>query len=126
VILHEDDHDMPLEDHVAKHFTGAKARWKPTYDTLLAEIKAFGPGVTESPGSTYISLLRGGKKFAIVQVTANRPDLGIKLKGAPVEGRFEAAGAWNAMVTHRVRIDDPAQVDAEVIGWLRRAYDKAA
>jgi len=31
----------------------------------------------------------------------------------------------NVMVTHRVRIEDAAAVDAEMIGWLRRAYDES-
>jgi hypothetical protein len=52
-------------------------------------------------------------------------DIGIKLKGAPPKGRFEKAGAWNAMVTHRVRVEDPKQIDTEVISWLHQAYDKA-
>jgi hypothetical protein len=29
------------------------------------------------------------------------------------------------MVTHRVRIDDPRQIDASIISWLRQAYEKA-
>jgi hypothetical protein len=29
------------------------------------------------------------------------------------------------MVTHRVRIDDPGQIDQELTAWLREAYDKA-
>jgi len=29
------------------------------------------------------------------------------------------------MVTHRVRIDDPNQIDTELITWLHQAYDKA-
>ncbi len=125
VILHEDDRETPLEDHVAKHFTGAKARWRASYDSLMARVNQFGPDVRVSPGSTYISLLCGARKFAIVQVTASRLDLGVKLKGTPPTGRLEAAGAWNSMVTHRVRIDDPAQVDAEMVAWLRQAYAMA-
>jgi hypothetical protein len=27
------------------------------------------------------------------------------------------------MVTHRVRVSDTKEVDAELIAWLRRAYD---
>ncbi len=75
--------------------------------------------------STDISILRKDKKFAIVQVSAKRFDVGIKLSGAPSEGRFAESGTWNAMVTHRVGIDAPDQIDAELIGWLRQAYDKA-
>jgi hypothetical protein len=30
------------------------------------------------------------------------------------------------MVTHRVRIADAAELDAELLAWLREAYDRAA
>jgi hypothetical protein len=40
-------------------------------------------------------------------------------------GRFETAGAWNAMVTHRVRIGSPGDIDAELIAWLKSAYEAA-
>jgi len=70
-------------------------------------------------------LLRKNKKFAIVQVTSDRLDIGIKLKDAKTDRRFEAAGNWNNMVTHRVRIDDPNQIDADIISWLHKAYEKA-
>jgi len=95
------------------------------YDDLLAKLKKFGSDVRPAPTKTYISLLRGDKKFGIVQITAKRFDIGIKLKGTLVEGRFEESGDWNAMVTHRVYIDDPKQIDAEVMKWLHQAYDKA-
>jgi len=29
------------------------------------------------------------------------------------------------MMTHRVKVDDPAQIDAEVVAGLQKAYDKA-
>jgi hypothetical protein len=29
------------------------------------------------------------------------------------------------MVTHRERIGDPAQIDVEVPGWLKQAYEAA-
>lgn len=52
-------------------------------------------------------------------------DIGIKRKGVAPTERFEVAGSWNAMVTHRVRISDPQQIDAEVIAWLQQAYAAA-
>ena len=58
-------------------------------------------------------------------MTGERMDIGIKLKNMATTGRFEEAGTWNAMVTHRVRITDPKQIDAEVINWLKQAYDKS-
>jgi predicted transport protein len=113
------------DESIAKHFSGGKARWRKPYDALLAKVMEFGPDVSVSPTDSYISMLRKGKKFAIVQVTSERMDIGIKLKGAKKDDRFEAAGAWNAMVTHRVRITDPRQVDANVLNWLEQAYESA-
>ena len=112
-------------ENIAKHFSGGKAKWRESYDQLLASLHEFGPDILESPTDTYISLLRKGKKFAIVQVTSERMDIGIKLKSRPATSRFTAAGTWNAMVTHRVQISTPAQIDEEVLGWLKQAYDKA-
>ena len=93
---------------------------------MMAKLAGFGPDVKAAPTNTYISLLRGRNKFGIVQPSAaERLDIGIKLKGVAPEGRFAAAGDWNSMVTHRVRISDPSQIDAELVAWLERAYEAA-
>ncbi len=114
---------VSTQDRLAQRFTGEKARWREPFDELVAKIKAFGPQVTVSPTDTYISLLRKGQKFGIVHVTAGRLDLGVKLKGVVPTGRFESADGWNSMVTHRLRVSDPAQLDAEALAWLKRAYE---
>jgi predicted transport protein len=113
------------EEQIAKHFKGGKAKWREVYDELLARVSKFGPDVSVGPTSSYISVLRKGKKFAIIQVTSERFDVGIKLKSVKTTDRFKAAGEWNAMVTHRVRIDDPEQMDAELLAWLKKAYGAA-
>ena len=113
---------MTSEEHIASHFTGGKAHWRPVYDQLLAQVQDFGPGVAAAPTDTYISLVRDGKKFAVVAFTADRMDIGIKLKSVAPTARFAVAGSWNAMLTHRVQITDPAQIDAEVMDWLEQAY----
>jgi len=108
-----------------RHFRNAKSNWRKPYDDLWAKVRTFGTDVTVSPTNSYISLLRNGKKFGILQVTSIRMDIGIKLKGAPPHGRLEDSGDWNNMVTHRVRITEPKQIDAEVFSWLHQAYEKA-
>jgi predicted transport protein len=113
------------DQRIDKHFSGDRARWRKPYDDLVAKVRAFGPGVAEAPTDSYISILRRGKKFAIVQVTARRLDVGIKRKGAAPTDRFELAGSWNGMVTHRVRISDTTQLDGELLTWLKQAYDNA-
>jgi len=125
LIMNADAPEVSADDALDAHFAGAKADWRPAYDALIEQLTSFGEDVSASPGGTYINLLRKGKKFGIIQVTAKRLDIGIKDKSASVEGRFEASGAWNAMVTHRVKIDAPTQIDDEVVTRLHHAYDKA-
>ena len=70
--------------------------------------------------------LRRKKQFGLVQPsTADRLDVGINLKGVAPQGRLEASGSFNAMVSHRVRVAKAADIDGELIGWLRAAYDQA-
>jgi hypothetical protein len=52
-------------------------------------------------------------------------DVGIQNKGRAPEGRLEESGKWNAMVSHRVRIEDVSSIDEELICWLREAYKQA-
>jgi Domain of unknown function (DUF4287)/Domain of unknown function (DUF5655) len=115
----------PKNEAVDEHFKGGKARWRAPFYELVAEVKGFGPGVSLGPTASYISLLRQGRKFAIVQVTSERLDVGIKLKGEPTDARFEPAGSWNSMVTHRVHITDSTQIDTQVVTRLRQAYENA-
>jgi Domain of unknown function (DUF5655) len=51
-------------------------------------------------------------------------DVGVKLKGTPAQGRLESAGSWNAMVTHRVRIHSPKDVNQAFYTWLKSAYEE--
>jgi len=60
-----------------------------------------------------------------LDVRPDRFDIGIKLKGVAPAGRLEAAVSWNNMVSHRVRISDPKQIDAKLLAWLEQAYDAA-
>lgn len=113
------------EDLVAAQYAGKKAGLRPAYDRLAAAVAKFGADVELSPKKTYVSLRRS-KQFALVQPsTAERLDVGINLKGVPAKGRLEASGSFNAMVSHRVRVAGEKDIDAELVGWLRAAYDQA-
>jgi predicted transport protein len=112
-------------DLVAEQYAGAKAGLRPIYDLLVKKIEAFGSDVELSPKKAYVSLRRS-KQFGLIQPsTATRVDLGLNLKGVAAKGRLEASGSFNSMCSHRVRLEDPKQVDAELVGWLRQAYDDA-
>ena len=104
-------------------FAGKKQHWREPAEKLLEQISRFGGDVSVSVGKTYINLLRHGLKFGILQPSsADRLDIGIKLKGMAPVGRFKPAGTWNTMVTHRVQISDAKDIDTAVLSWLKRAY----
>jgi Domain of unknown function (DUF5655)/Domain of unknown function (DUF4287) len=124
--LNSDSHTASDVDALVDvQYAGAKATLRPMYDAILVAVKKFGKDVEISPKKTYVSLRRS-KQFAIVQPsTATRVNVGIKLKGTKPAGRLEASGSFNAMVSHRVRVSTLAEVDKELVGWLKRAYDAA-
>jgi predicted transport protein len=111
------------EDLIGSQYSGAKAQLKPIYDTLLAEVQKFGDDIDVAPKKAYVSLRRK-KQFACFQPsTATRMDVGINLKGIEPTKRLELSGSFNSMVSHRVRVTSIAEVDKELIGWLRKAYE---
>ena len=113
------------DELVEAQYAGAKAGLRPIHDALVSSVRAFGPDIEFSPKKAYVSLRRS-KQFALIQPsTAKRVDVALILKGVEPLGRLEASGSFNAMFTHRVKVGSLAEVDAELIGWLRRAYDEA-
>lgn len=110
---------------VAAQYAGDKSALKPIYEKLVQAIKKFGPDVEVAPKKTYVSLRRK-KQFALIQPTTKaRLDVGINLKGKAPAGRLEASGSFNAMVSHRVKLESAADANAELIGWLKEAYQAA-
>lgn len=117
--IHADDADL-----VAGQYTG-KEPLRPIYDRIAEAVESFGDDVELAPKKAYVSLRRK-KQFGLVQPsTKTRVDVGIQLKGKAPTKRLEASGSFNAMVSHRVRLSEPAEVDEQLVGWLREAYDAA-
>jgi hypothetical protein len=113
------------DDLVDAQYAGPKAGLRPAYEKMMKEVRAFGGDVEVSPKKAYVSLRRK-KQFALIQPsTASRLDVGINLKGTAPTARLEAAGSWNAMVSHRVRLESVKDVDGELLNWLRAAYESA-
>ncbi len=112
-------------DPVDALYAGDKSSLRSIYDRLVAAAEKFGPDMIVSPKRTYVSLRRG-KQFAIVQAsTKTRVDVGLVLKDVEPRSRLEAAGSWNQMCSHRIRVESAGEVDEELLGWLKQAYDAA-
>ncbi len=113
------------DELVEAQYAGAKSDLKPIYESILKSVEKFGGDVEIAPKKGYVSLRRK-KQFAIVQPsTKTRMDIGIILKGEEPTERLEKAGSWNAMCSHRVRLTDEKEVDSQLLGWLKQAYESA-
>jgi hypothetical protein len=95
---------------------------RPVYDRLAEAARALGDDVQFAPKKGYVSLRRNKQFCTIHASTADRVDVGLQLKGVAPAGRLEAAGSWNAMVSHRVRVGAVGEVDRQLLGWLKQAY----
>lgn len=100
----------------------AKPNLRPIYDAIAAVVTEFGPDVDIVPKQASVSLRRS-KQFALVSpATKTRVDVGINLKGEPGGDRLRAVGG---MCTHTVGVTAVEQVDDELLGWIREAYERA-
>jgi len=125
LIAHSYGDSGEATDPVESQYKGPKEALRPIYDEIIRVVSRFGKDVEVSPKKTYVSLRRN-KQFALVQPsTRTRVDVGINLKGQSPTARLEQSGSFNAMVSHRVRITQKGEVDAELKRWLKKAYDAA-
>jgi Domain of unknown function (DUF5655)/Domain of unknown function (DUF4287) len=106
-------------------YSGKKAVLRPLHDALVDTVNSFGDDVDIVPKKGYLSLRRR-KQFAMIQPsTTGRLDVGLIVKDLPTNDRLESAGGFNALFTHRIRLTTAAEIDAELTGWLKSAYDQA-
>lgn len=106
-------------------FSGAKEGLRPAYDALREALDGFGDDVEVAPKKSYVSVRRA-RQFALLQPsTRTRLDVGLRLDGVEPSGRLESSEGWNAMCSHRVRVESEDPVDAELVAWLRQAYEQA-
>ena len=109
-------------DLVAAQYSGGKAGLRPLYEDIVGFARSLGGDVEVSPKKASVSLRRK-KQFALVTpATKTRIDLGLALKGDEPAGRLEA---YNAMCSHRVRLESSAAFDGEVKAWMKEAYSRS-
>ena len=111
-------------DWIAEQYKG-KEDMKAWYDKLMEAINKFGKDVEVSPKKAYVSLRRK-KQFAIIQPsTKTRMDIGLNIKGVAPSGNAEKAGSWNAMCTHRIKVEDEKAINKNLLNWIKQSYDQA-
>lgn len=97
----------------------------PIYEELIKFIKTLGSDVTITPKKGSVSIIRKRQFLLIKPATKSRIDLGFKLKNKPLTERLENSGPFGTMCTHRVRISEIQEINAELKSWIQEAYDKS-
>lgn len=104
-------------------YSGPKAGLRSIHDKLMTAISNFGP-FEEAPKKAYISLRRKKQFATIGPATKTRVDVGLNMKGVPATARLVALPP-GGMCQYKVTVTEAAEVDQELIGWIKQAYDSA-
>jgi hypothetical protein len=111
------------DDVLAGIYADKKEPLRPIHEALMAAIGKFGD-FEIAPKKGYVSLRRK-KQFAMIGPgSATRVDVGLNMKGVPATDRLLAEKP-GGMCQYKVKLTSASEVDAELVGWLRQAFDAA-
>jgi len=115
--------DLSAEQVLDGLYSGPKTALRPIHDKLLRAIRKFGE-FEEAPKKTYVSYRRK-KQFAMIgPATKTRVEVGLNTKHLQATARLEEQPAGR-MCNFKVKLTDAKQVDAELIAWVKKAYEAA-
>ena len=104
-------------------YSGAKAALRPIHDALMTQIQPFGD-FEIAPKKGYVSLRRK-KQFAMIGPATNtRVEVGLNMKGVTATDRLVEMPP-KSMCQYKVKLAQANEVDAELLGWIRCAFDSA-
>jgi hypothetical protein len=104
-------------------YAGPKAPLRKIHDRLQAAISKFGPFKT-APKKAYISLRRKKQFATLGPATKDQVELGLNVRTLPAAARLKVLPP-GGMCQYAVRLSKLEEVDAELLGWVRAAYDAA-
>ena len=96
---------------------------RPIYEAIISAAMKL-VDVTVQTRKTYISPLIPRRTFARVQpTTKNRVDLGLRFEGQIPVGRLKPSTIHETMKL-QISLTSEEEVDADVLGWLQKAYQE--
>jgi hypothetical protein len=124
----EEEAYLKLAPGYVEEMYKGKDNLKPIHDALIELGRSLGSDVKVCPCQTIVPLYR---KFQFAQVkptTKTRIDLGLALGDTKATGRLIDTGGFakKDRITHRIPISDKREIDAEVMKWLKKAYERDA
>jgi hypothetical protein len=104
-------------------YSGAKAHMRPIHEKLMQEINHFGE-FEIAPKKGYVSLRRKKQFVMLGPKTNTRFEVGINAKDLKKNARL-LEQPKGSMCNYIVNLSDPKNVDAELIEWIKSAYEGA-
>ena len=104
-------------------YTGKKAELRPIHDKLMLAIRKFGE-FEEAPKKTYVSYRRKKQFTMIGPATNTRVEVGLNVKGLKAADRLLELPPGQ-MCSYKVKLTDAKEVNAQLIGWIKAAYEAA-
>ncbi len=112
-----------IAEVVAEIYSGSRAPLQPIHDRVMAAIRKFG-SFEIVPKKGYLSLRRA-KQFAMIgPASKGRLELGLNMKDVKPTKRLTAMPP-GGMCQYTVDLTTAGEVDKELLGWIRRAFDSA-
>jgi len=112
-----------IEAAVDRIYSAKKEPLRSLHAHVMKEIHKLGE-FEIAPKKAYLSLRRK-KQFAMVGPgTKGRLEIGLNMKSVPGTERLEELPP-GGMCQYRVFLNRPSDVDQELIGWIRTAYESA-
>lgn len=113
----------PMDAVLDEIYTGAKAGFRPIHEALMKHINKFGE-FEVVPKKGYVSLRRK-KQFAMIGPKTNtRFEVGINAKDFKKHKRL-IEQPKGSMCNYIVNLTDAKEVDAELVAWLKSAFEQA-
>lgn len=104
-------------------YSGTKAHMRPIHEKLMKEIAKFGE-FEIAPKKGYVSLRRKKQFVMIGPKTNTRFEVGINARDLRKNARL-LEQPRGSMCNYIVNLTDAKEVDPELIGWIKAAYEGA-
>ena len=111
------------DDAVGEIYSGPKADLRPIHEKLMSAINKFGE-FEIAPKKGYLSLRRKKQFATIGPSTKTRVDVGLNMRGIKGTARLLELPA-GGMCQYKIGVTKAGEIDEELVGWIRQAYDSA-
>ena len=113
----------PDADPLDSIYAGPKAPLRKLHERLHAEISRLG-ALETAPKKAYVSLRRKKQFATLGPATKDQLELGLNAKALSASARLKALPP-GGMCQYTVRLSKLSEIDAELMRWVRSAYDAA-